>query len=147
MTHHVLLINGPNLNLLGTREPSVYGTSSLASIEADLGRFFEDRGGRLTAFQSNHEGAIIDHLHQHRGADYLIINPGGLTHTSVALRDALAATAIPFIEVHISNTQARESFRHHSYLSAIAAGLIIGCGVYGYRLAAELIIHRLSSSS
>lgn len=144
MNKKILLVNGPNLNLLGKREPDIYGRTTLADIENDTAVFFKEKGYTLTAFQSNHEGALIDFLHEHADADYLIINPGGLTHTSVSLRDALAGTAVPFVEVHISNTHARESFRQHSYLSEIAAGVIIGCGIQGYRLAAELIVERLS---
>lgn len=143
MEKNILLVNGPNLNLLGKREPDVYGSDTLADIESGTAAFFKEHGCHLTTFQSNHEGALIDFLHEHAAADYLIINPGGLTHTSVSLRDALAGTAIPFIEVHISNIHVRESFRHHSYLSAIAAGVIVGCGVQGYRLAAELIVQRI----
>ncbi|MFH2131735.1 MAG: type II 3-dehydroquinate dehydratase [bacterium] len=140
----ILLVNGPNLNLLGKREPEIYGSQTLADIEAETGAFFEARGFDLIPFQSNHEGKLIDFLQAHADADYLILNPGGLTHTSVVLRDALAGTQVPFIEVHISNIHARESFRHHSFLSAIAAGVIVGCGVQGYRLAAELIVQRVS---
>ncbi|MBU2649070.1 type II 3-dehydroquinate dehydratase [bacterium] len=140
----ILLVNGPNLNLLGKREPEIYGSQTLADIEAETGAFFEARGFDLIPFQSNHEGKLIDFLQTHADADYLILNPGGLTHTSVVLRDALAGTQVPFIEVHISNIHARESFRHHSFLSAIAAGVIVGCGVQGYRLAAELIVQRVS---
>ncbi len=144
MEKNILLVNGPNLNLLGKREPDVYGSQSLSDIETETRTFLQSHGCRLTTFQSNHEGELIDFLHKHADADYLIINPGGLTHTSVVLRDALAGTEIPFIEVHISNVHARESFRHHSYLSAIASGIIIGCGVQGYRLAAELIVQRVA---
>jgi len=144
MEKNILLVNGPNLNLLGKREPDVYGSQSLSDIETETSTFLQSHGCRLTTFQSNHEGELIDFLHNHADADYLIINPGGLTHTSVVLRDALAGTEIPFIEVHISNVHARESFRHHSYLSAIASGIIIGCGVQGYRLAAELIVQRVA---
>ncbi|MCP4752231.1 MAG: type II 3-dehydroquinate dehydratase [Proteobacteria bacterium] len=144
MKKKILLINGPNLNLLGTREPEIYGDHTLKDIEDDIGQRFEEKGFELTAFQSNHEGGIIDFLHDHREADYAIINPGGLTHTSVALRDALLGTGILFIEVHISNVHSREEFRHRSFLSSIAAGVIIGCGVYGYRMATDLILQRLS---
>jgi len=143
MEKRILLVNGPNLNLLGRREPEIYGGTTLSEIEAEVAAFFKQHGCGLTAFQSNHEGRLIDFIHEYTGADYLIINPGGLTHTSVALRDALAGTGIPFIEVHISNIHAREPFRHHSFLSDIAAGVIVGCGVQGYRLAAELVVQRV----
>lgn len=144
MEKNILLVNGPNLNLLGKREPDVYGHTTLSDVESETAAFFREKGCRLTVFQSNHEGALIDFIQEHADADYLIINPGGLTHTSVALRDALAGTQIPFIEVHISNIHARESFRHHSYLSALASGIIVGCGVEGYCLAADLIVQRIS---
>jgi 3-dehydroquinate dehydratase-2 len=139
----ILVINGPNLNLLGTREPAVYGATTLPMIEAELRQMAADAGAQLQCFQSNHEGALIDRIHAARsdGTRFIIINPGGLTHTSVALRDALAGVALPFIEVHISNVHAREDFRHRSYLSAIAAGVICGLGVNGYRLALQ---HALS---
>ncbi len=139
----ILVINGPNLNLLGTREPQVYGQTSLAMIEAELTQIAADAGVSLSCFQSNHEGALIDRIHAARtdGCEFVLINPGGLTHTSVALRDALAGVALPFIEVHISNVHQREPFRHHSYLSAIAVGVICGLGVNGYRLALQ---HALS---
>jgi 3-dehydroquinate dehydratase II len=133
----VLLLNGPNLNLLGTREPQVYGRTTLPEIEAELVQIAADAGASLHCLQSNHEGVLIDRIHAARtdGTTFIIINPGGLTHTSVALRDALAGVALPFIEVHLSNVHARESFRHHSYLSPIAAGVIVGLGTQGYRLA------------
>ena len=133
----ILVLNGPNLNLLGTREPQVYGATTLPMIEAELQQIAADAGVPLQCFQSNHEGALIDRIQAARtdGTEHLIINPGGLTHTSVALRDALAGVALPFIEVHISNVHQREEFRHHSYLSGIAAGVIVGLGVNGYRLA------------
>ena len=141
----ILLLNGPNLNLLGQREPDVYGHATLAAVENDLKKFFQDRSCELIAFQSNHEGHLIDFLHENKDAEYAIINPGGLTHTSISLRDAFAGTAIPFIEVHISNVHAREEFRHYSYLSGIASGVIVGCGVRGYKMAADLILQRLES--
>ncbi len=143
MRKEILLVNGPNLNLLGTREPEAYGNRTLKDIETEIGDYLNGKGFDLTAFQSNHEGGIIDFLHERQGAEYLIINPGGLTHTSISLRDALAGTDLPFIEVHISNIHAREEFRHRSFLSSIAQGVIVGCGVHGYRLAAELIVERL----
>lgn len=134
---NILLLNGPNLNLLGTREPQVYGASTLAQIEADLQQMAADAGAKLQCLQSNHEGVLIDRIHAARGdgTAFIIINPGGLTHTSVALRDALAGVALPFIEVHLSNVHRREPFRHHSYLSDIATGVIVGLGPAGYRLA------------
>lgn len=144
MSNNILLLNGPNLNLLGTREPDVYGSTTLADIEAAAAAQALAAGVKLSHFQSNHEGALIDRIHTARSenVDAIVINPGGLTHTSVALRDALAGVAIPFIEVHISNVHQRESFRHHSYLSAIALGVICGLGVDGYRMAIEFAIKR-----
>ena len=142
MAKKLLLLNGPNLNLLGTREPAVYGAATLADIESAATAQAEAAGGSLSCFQSNHEGALIDRIHAARteGVDAIVINPGGLTHTSVALRDALAAVAIPFIEVHISNIYQREEFRHHSYLSALARGTICGLGVDGYRFAIDFAL-------
>ncbi len=133
----ILLLNGPNLNLLGMREPQTYGTTTLAEVEAMCLRIAGEHGAMLEAFQSNHEGALIDRIHAARGdgVEAIVINPGGLTHTSVALRDALAGVAIPFIEVHISNVHAREAFRQHSFLSGIAKGVLAGFGVDGYRMA------------
>lgn len=133
----LLLLNGPNLNLLGSREPSVYGATTLAEIEADLGQEAAKLGHTLVCRQSNHEGELVDCIQKARtdGIAYLIINAGAYTHTSIALRDALAGVGLPFIEVHISNIHAREAFRHHSHLSALASGVIVGCGVLGYRLA------------
>ncbi len=141
----VLLINGPNLNLLGTREPGIYGHTTLCDIETELNSIFKARGIELSCYQSNHEGELVDFLHNNISADYAIINPGAFAHTSVALRDAFASVNTPFIEVHISNLFSREEFRHHSYLSPIASGCIVGCGTNGYRMAAELIINRLKS--
>lgn len=142
MAKKLLLLNGPNLNLLGTREPAVYGVATLADIESAATAQAEAAGGSLSCFQSNHEGALIDRIHAARteGVEAIVINPGGLTHTSVALRDALAAVAIPFIEVHISNIYQREEFRHFSYLSAIARGTISGLGVDGYRFAIDFAL-------
>jgi len=144
----LLLLNGPNLNLLGTREPEVYGYETLADVEAAAGRIGVARGAAVECFQSNHEGALIDRIQAARldGTGYIVINPGGLTHTSVALRDALAGVAIPFIEVHVSNIHKRESFRHHSFLSAIAAGVIIGFGVAGYSMAVNAALDRLAAT-
>ncbi|WP_374520602.1 type II 3-dehydroquinate dehydratase [Undibacterium squillarum] len=142
MAGKLLLLNGPNLNLLGTREPATYGSTTLADVEAAAAAQATAAGATLTCFQSNHEGALIDRIHAARSEqiDAIIINPGGLTHTSVALRDALAGVAIPFIEVHISNVHARESFRHHSYLSAIARGVLCGFGTDGYRMAIDFAL-------
>jgi len=133
----ILVLHGPNLNLLGTREPDVYGTLTLAQIDADLHQTALDAGSTLQSFQSNHEGALIDRVQAARddGTQFIIINPAALTHTSVGLRDALAAVALPFIEVHLSNIHQREAFRHHSYFSALAVGVICGLGAGGYRLA------------
>ncbi len=142
MAKNLLLLNGPNLNLLGTREPEVYGASTLANIEQAAMAQALAAGADLVCFQSNHEGALIDRIHAARaeGVDAIIINPGGLTHTSVALRDALAGVAIPFVEVHISNIYQRETFRHHSFLSAIAQGTICGLGIDGYRFAIDFAL-------
>lgn len=141
MSHlRVLVINGPNLNLLGTREPSVYGSETLADVNAHLSNIAAEQGQTLTTFQSNHEGALVDAIHDARGnIDAIIINAGAYTHTSVALRDALAGVAIPFVEVHISNVHKREAFRHHSYLSDAAIGVIVGLGTYGYEAALRFL--------
>ena len=145
----VMLINGPNLNSLGTREPEIYGSTTLADIEAGLRAQAAAAGLTLDAFQSNHEGAIVDRLHAARseGTRFVIINPGAFTHTSVAIRDAFAAVAIPFCEVHISNVHAREEFRKHSYLSDLAVGVLTGFGAFGYTMALSYVIERLTSSS
>jgi len=134
---HVLLLNGPNLNLLGTREPGLYGQDSLADIVSRLTLVAKERGARLEAYQSNAEHELLARIHAApaAGVDILLLNPGAFTHTSVALRDALLGVKLPFIEVHLSNVFARESFRHHSYFSDIAAGCIFGLGAYGYELA------------
>jgi len=144
MVQQLLLLNGPNLNLLGTREPAVYGSGTLADIETAATAQAEAAGATLACFQSNHEGALIDRIHAARteGVDYIVINPGGLTHTSVALRDALAGVDIPFVEVHLSNIHQRESFRHHSYLSSIAKGVICGLGADGYRFAIDFALKK-----
>ena len=142
MAKNLLLLNGPNLNLLGTREPDVYGKDTLADVVSAAQAQAEAAGARLDSFQSNHEGALIDRIHtaKGQGVDMIVINPGGLTHTSVSLRDALAGTAIPFIEVHISNVYRREPFRHKSLLSDLAVGVICGLGVDGYRLAIDFAL-------
>jgi 3-dehydroquinate dehydratase-2 len=144
---HLLLLNGPNLNLLGTREPGIYGAQTLADIETGLTAEADKLGHRLSCFQSNQEGALVDRIHQARqdGTAFILINAGAFTHTSIALRDALAGVAIPFIEIHISNVHARESFRHHSHLSAIAVGSIVGLGTLGYSLALQAAHQRLTS--
>lgn len=145
MAINLLVLNGPNLNLLGSREPSVYGATTLPEVEQASAAQAAAANAKLACFQSNHEGALIDRIHlaKRDGVDAIVINPGGLTHTSVALRDALAGVAIPFIEVHISNVHSRESFRHHSYLSELAAGVICGLGVDGYRIAIEFALKKL----
>ena len=144
----ILLLNGPNLNLLGTREPQVYGRDTLADVEAMVTKLAATRGAAIECLQSNHEGVLIDRIHAARldGTAAIVINPGGLTHTSVALRDALAGVAIPFIEVHVSNVHQRESFRHRSFLSPIAAGVIVGFCVNGYAMAVNAAIDRLAGA-
>jgi 3-dehydroquinate dehydratase-2 len=145
----VLILNGPNLNLLGSREPSVYGKATLADIEARCTKEGGALGLEVQTFQSNHEGALIDRV-QAAGAEgirFIVINAGGLTHTSVALRDALSGVAIPFIEVHLSNLHAREPFRHHSHLSAIAQGVIVGLGSLGYLLALRAVAENLGTTA
>lgn len=142
---HVLVIHGPNLNLLGLREPEIYGRETLADINASLASQAKAASADLITFQSNHEGDLIDRIQAARNEEvaFIVINPGGYTHTSVALRDALAAVAIPFVEVHLSNIHAREPFRRHSYLSDIAAGVICGLGSHGYRLALDYALNRI----
>lgn len=137
--HHVLVLHGPNLNLLGAREPETYGTETLEEIDRRLLNTATQRGAQLESFQSNHEGALIDRVHaaKKQRTTFIIINPGGYTHSSVALRDALAAVAIPFIEVHLSNIHAREAFRQHSYFSDLAVGVVCGLGSRGYDLALD----------
>ncbi len=143
----LLLLNGPNLNLLGTREPAIYGAATLADIEAGLTARAAGLGHELTCFQSNHEGQLVDRVHaaKREGVAYLIVNLGAYTHTSIALRDALLGVGIPFVEVHLSNVHAREAFRHHSYFSDIAAGVIVGLGPIGYDLALQAVHARLAS--
>lgn len=140
----ILVLHGPNLNLLGTREPSIYGPSTLDEINDDLKEIAVKAGAQLDAFQSNHEGALIDRVQAAftDGTSFIIINPAALTHTSVALRDALAAVALPFIEVHLSNIHRREPFRHHSYFSDLAQGVICGLGPSGYRAALACALQR-----
>lgn len=147
MNKTILLVNGPNLNLLGTREPEVYGSTTLADIEQQTSRFLKEQQMDCLTFQSNAEGALIDWLQAHRSADFLILNPGAFTHTSIALRDTIAGINIPFVEVHISNVFKRETFRHHSYFSDIAIGLIAGLGSFGYQLAARFAVDHLQRHS
>lgn len=144
----VLLLNGPNLNLLGTREPERYGAVTLEAIGATLSRKAELLGYMLEALQSNAEHELIERIHAaaNDGTAFIIFNPGAFTHTSIALRDALLAVAVPFIEVHMTNIYARETFRHHSYLSDIAMGVISGLGAKGYELAMEAILDRLDQA-
>lgn len=145
----LLLINGPNLNLLGTREPEIYGHHSLGDIEQMLQEQARKDGHALECIQSNHEGALVDAIHQawQQNVAGILINPGAYTHTSVAIRDALAGTRIPFIEIHLSNTHAREDFRQHSYLSPLASGVIMGLGVTGYRLGLQAMIETLQADA
>jgi 3-dehydroquinate dehydratase II len=144
----ILLLNGPNLNLLGSREPTIYGSTTLPDIEKDLIKSARTRGHELIAFQSNAEAELIAKIQAtpSEGFGFVIINPGAYTHTSIALRDAFLAVATPFIEVHITNIFAREEFRHHSYLSGIAVGCIVGLGVHGYELALESACARLAAT-
>lgn len=142
----ILLLNGPNLNLLGKREPQHYGHLTLGDIETKLTTLAEQQQHILTCFQSNSEGALVDRIHQAMDTqtDFILFNPGAYTHTSIALRDALLGTAIPFIEIHLSNVHQREAFRHHSYFSDIASGIIVGLGTLGYELALQAAIQKLN---
>jgi len=144
---HVLVLHGPNLNLLGRREPKHYGLVTLDDINRALINRGEAAGAHVETFQHNHEGALIDRLHEaaRDQVDFIVINPAAYTHTSIALRDALAATAIPFVEVHLSNIHARESFRHHSYFSDLAVGVVSGLGAHGYELALEYALRHLQN--
>ncbi|WP_397473572.1 type II 3-dehydroquinate dehydratase [Pusillimonas sp.] len=137
MARNILVLHGPNLNLLGTREPQIYGRQTLAEIDARLQQVAADNGAHCSTFQSNHEGRLVDRIQASAGdgTDFIIINAAAYTHTSVALRDALAAVSIPFIEVHLSNVYKREPFRHHSYLSDLALGVVAGLGSFGYEAA------------
>jgi 3-dehydroquinate dehydratase-2 len=141
----ILVIHGPNLNLLGSREPGVYGSQTLAQIDADLDKIAAEQGVKLESFQSNHEGALVDRIQAaaRDGSRFIIINPAAYTHTSVAMRDALAAVDLPFIEVHLSNIHKREAFRQHSFFSALAEGVICGLGARGYQLALQYALDKL----
>jgi 3-dehydroquinate dehydratase-2 len=146
----LLLLNGPNLNLLGLREPGLYGATSLAAIEAELQGRAAALGVELTCFQSNHEGALVDRIQEARGANGdgvagILINAGAFTHTSVAIRDALLGVAIPYVELHLSNVHAREPFRHHSFLADKAVGVVSGFGAASYRLALEGLVGHLQA--
>ncbi|MEU2203901.1 type II 3-dehydroquinate dehydratase [Microbacterium oleivorans] len=144
-TRRLLLVNGPNLNLLGIREPDVYGTETLADVESLVARSAAESGYEVRAVQSNHEGVLIDAIHAARtDCAGIVINPGGLTHTSVVLRDALAGVALPVAEVHISDVMAREAFRHHSYVADVAVVHVVGRGVAGYAEATRALLARLA---
>jgi 3-dehydroquinate dehydratase II len=144
----LLLLNGPNLDLLGTREPDIYGTDTLESIERRAAALARELGHELAALQSNSEGELIDAVHRaaREGVDLIILNPAAFTHTSIALRDALAGVGLPFIEVHLSNIQAREPFRHRSYFTDVAVGCIAGFGSLGYELAVRAAARRFGTS-
>lgn len=148
MTLKILVLNGPNLNLLGTREPAVYGSTTLADVEALCRAAAAERGAEAECRQSNHEGVLLDWI-QAAGAEHragrlvgVVMNPGAYTHTSIALHDAIKGSGVPLVEVHISNVHARESFRHHSYVSPVAAGIVVGFGVEGYVLAIDGLLRR-----
>ncbi len=146
--HRILVLHGPNLNLLGRREPGIYGLTTLSDIHEAMESRAKADGVLLESFQSNHEGELIDRVQaaDSEGVDFIIINPAGYTHTSVALRDALAGVDIPYVEVHLSNIHAREPFRHHSYFSDKAVGVICGLGAQGYQLALEFALARLRAA-
>ena len=146
-SRRVLVLHGPNLNMLGTRDPEIYGHLTLADIDARLKVRALELGVALDCFQSNHEGELVTRIQNARAenTDFILINPAAYTHTSVAIRDALAAVGIPFVEIHLSNVHAREAFRHHSYMSDIATGVICGLGAYGYEAALEFALRRLET--
>ena len=146
---HILLLNGPNLNLLGAREPGVYGKVTLDQVHERMSQLAAEAGHHLTAFQSNSEAELIARIHEAPAGHvaFILFNPAGYTHTSVALRDALLAVKIPFIEVHLSNVHRREPFRHHSYFSDLAVGVIVGLGVDGYRYALDAALARRTTAS
>lgn len=145
----VLVLHGPNLNLLGTREVDVYGSTTLDQINQEITQFAADKGELLQTFQTNHEGAMVDRIHAARtdGTKFIVINPAAFTHTSVAIRDALAGVALPFVEVHLSNVHRREEFRHHSYFSDVAVGVIAGMGPSGYRYAVDFALAQLHKAA
>ena len=145
MTYKILIINGPNLNLLGRREPEIYGSQGLQDLENSLKEAFCSASLELIFFQSNHEGDIIDAIHGAVDCHAIVINAGAYTHTSIAIRDSLIGVKIPFVEVHISNVYAREDFRHHSYLSPIAKAVICGAGFDGYRFAIEYLVKNMKN--
>jgi 3-dehydroquinate dehydratase-2 len=148
MAKNILVLNGPNLNLLGLREPSVYGHTTLAQIDARLAALAKESGVELSTYQSNHEGELVDRIQAARtdGTDFSVINAGAYTHTSVAIRDALAAIKISFVEVHLSNVYKREEFRHHSYLSDLAVGVVAGLGPEGYEAALRFaVLHQTAA--
>lgn len=144
----ILVLHGPNLNLLGTREPGIYGATTLADIDHELADKARAAGHQLQSLQSNAEHVLVERIHEagREGVRFILINPAAFTHTSVALRDALLAVSIPFIEVHLSNVHTREAFRHHSYFSDVAVGVICGLGAQGYQLALEAAIARLGTA-
>jgi 3-dehydroquinate dehydratase-2 len=145
----ILLLHGANLNLLGTREPTIYGATTINQINEQLATKAHQQGYTLDYLQSNHEGILIDRIQAaaHDGTQYIIINPAAFTHTSVAMRDAILAIKTPFIEVHLSNVHARETFRHHSYFSDVAIGVICGLGAQGYDFALQYVLHALKNSN
>ena len=149
MHRRILVLHGPNLNLLGTREPEVYGHTTLADIHTAMESRARANGVQLESFQSNHEGQLVDRVQAAaaEGIDFIIINPAAYTHTSIALRDALAAVRIPFVEVHLSNIHTREPFRHHSYFSDLAVGVICGLSIQGYLAAVDFAVARLQEQS